>query len=356
MKDQVTELAKILISVESTKDNPEEQTQALNIARRYINGSKYEEFEKKGQKSLFAYNQMPKDKKFRVVLNAHLDVVPADTEQFVPYEKDGKIFGRGAYDMKAAAAVEILVFKELREKVNYPLGLQLVTDEETGGKNGTLHQLDHGITSEFVLVGEPTGFNIRNKSKGMFWLELTTEGEKAHAAYQWQGKNAINKMLKILNDIQEEFPVLNKEKWQTTVNISDINSSNPTYNSVADQCKVVLDARTIPESSEKVVKRIEKIIGKRANINFLLKESYYHTPENDPHIKLLQKKVNNVLNKEVSIQPAHGGCDLRHYKNGTKALEFGPIGGNHHGEDEWVDVESLYDYYDILKEFLLELE
>ena len=71
--------------------------------------------------SLLIHNQKkPGTKKFKIILDAHLDVVPGKDYQYKPYEKDGKFYGRGAYDMKAPGAAEILVLKNWRKKFHIP--------------------------------------------------------------------------------------------------------------------------------------------------------------------------------------------------------------------------------------------
>jgi len=137
------------------------------------------------------YFQKTRPNNFKIILNAHLDVVSGRKEQYKPYEKDGKLFGRGAIDMKGAAAVEILVFKEIAKKVSYPLALQLVTDEEIGGFCGTKYQIEKGVRADFVIAGEPTDFGVNNKAKGIIWLKIKTKGKAAHGAYPWRGKKCL---------------------------------------------------------------------------------------------------------------------------------------------------------------------
>ena len=140
-------------------------------------------FVSEGVRSCLVSTKTHQEMSFKVILNAHLDVVPGSDDQFAPFVKDGRLYGRGAYDMKAAAAVEILVFKELADKVSYPLGLQLVTDEEVGGFKGTKYQVDQGVRAEFIVVGEPTNLDIGHKAKGVLWLKIVFKGESAHGAY-----------------------------------------------------------------------------------------------------------------------------------------------------------------------------
>src|SRR3990167_5427996 len=149
MLNRVLSLSKQLISIPSTKENPLELKKVLRSAENEL-GKKFivEKFEKKSVPSFLFYTPPRRPNKFKIILNAPLDVVPAKPEQYIPFEKSGKLFGRGASDMKAAAAVEIFVFKEVAKKLNYPIALQLVTDEEIGGNNGTKYQIGRGVKCE----------------------------------------------------------------------------------------------------------------------------------------------------------------------------------------------------------------
>ena len=140
MESKILELARKLINIPSISKNPVALKEVLKISALELKDYTIEWFVKDEIPSLLAYASPSRPKRFKIILNAHLDVIPAKPSQFSPKIKDGKLYGRGAYDMKAAAAVEILVFKELAKKLDFPLGLQLVTDEEIGGFKGTKYQ------------------------------------------------------------------------------------------------------------------------------------------------------------------------------------------------------------------------
>src|ERR1700749_3315919 len=93
--------------------------------------------------------------------------------------------------MKISALAEALVFRELAGALPYPVALQLVTDEEVGGRNGTRHQLEQGVRARFVIIGETSGLRIVTEAKGMLGVTLRAEGRGAHSAYQWLGHNAL---------------------------------------------------------------------------------------------------------------------------------------------------------------------
>src|SRR5690606_11785112 len=125
---------------------------------------------------------------------------------------------RGAYDMKAAGAVLIEVFKELAEQLSYKLGLQIVTDEERGGHNGVMYQFDQGLKAKFGLAGESgSNFNVKNKAKGIYWFKITFKGTSAHAGKPWNGDNPLFHAQQFLLDLSQQYPQPTTEDWITTV-------------------------------------------------------------------------------------------------------------------------------------------
>ena len=99
--------------------------------------------------------------KHTLILNGHLDVVTANEEQFVPKVVDGKLYGRGTYDMLAACSVMMSIMKDVaREKPQVKVILMLVPTEETDGSIGTEFVLNKGIKGDFAICGEPTDLQV----------------------------------------------------------------------------------------------------------------------------------------------------------------------------------------------------
>ncbi|MEI6887544.1 MAG: M20 family peptidase, partial [bacterium] len=92
-KSEIVKLTKRLIKIESTKDKPDNLLNVLNIAKEYLKGFKIEEFENNGVKSLLVYNTSTRPDRFRVVLNAHLDVVIANDNQYIPKVITNRLYG-----------------------------------------------------------------------------------------------------------------------------------------------------------------------------------------------------------------------------------------------------------------------
>ncbi len=353
---EILELSKKLIALETIPENPANLGKALDLALTGLSGYTIERFEKDGVQSALVYNSPARPKRFKIILNGHLDVIPAKAHQYVPTIRGNKLYGAGSMDMKANIACLIAAFKEVGHTVEYPLALQLVTDEETGGFEGTRYQIEKGVRADFVLAGEPTNFDIVHKAKGVLSLKISAKGKTAHGAYPWRGDNAIVKINQFLNAVTKKYPPVLKEEWVTTVNVSMIETSNTSLNKIPDDCIVYLDIRYVEKSADMIVKEMRKLLPRRCTLTVLSKEPALATDISDPYIKALGKVNAFLTKKKTVLRGAHGTSDARHYARvNCPGIEFGPIGGGIGSDAEWVDIKSLETYHRIVKEFLLSL-
>lgn len=356
MINEIIDLSKKLISLKSTPENKRALDKSLGLCLSSLEGFTVERFEHKGVKSVLIYNTKKRPKRFKVILNGHLDIIPGKKNQYQPKVENYKLYGVGAMDMKCSVACMIIVFRETAHQLNYPLGLQLVTDEELGGFNSTKYQLDQGIRTEFAISGETTNFNIEHQTKGITWLKISTKGKTAHGAYPWKGENAIWKMNHFLNLLEKKFPSPIREAWVTTINLARIETNNQTYNKIPDECSVLLDIRYIPSDQDLIIKQLQTILPKDFMLDIQVFEPAQYVREDNAYIKLLQSAGEQVLGKEIPLVRANGSSDARHFTRiNCDAVEFGPIGHGMGTDKEWVDLKSLEKYCMILKKFLLSL-
>lgn len=359
MKDQIVSLAKDIIQIPSVVGDIPNLVKSLEVVKEQLTEYPFTPFVSNAIPSLLYSNKGKHVKNFKVLLYAHLDVVPAGHEQFKPYEKDGKLYGRGAYDMKAAAAAMVLLFKDMAREVSYPLGLQITTDEEAGaGKDGAAYQIAQGARADFVIAGEcSSNFRIVNQAKGRLVVQITTKGHASHSAYAWLGRNAIWEMYEILKPIMDCFPTPIQETYETTVNITKIETTNEATNKIPDHCTAFIDVRYTEKDKDTIISTIQSLLPAAIEISI----EYIHPPHfsnpNSFYIKQLQSSVKKVVGMDSPLVLAHGTSDTTHFsKAGCEAIEFGPIGKGNHHDEEWVDIQSLEDYYHILKNFLLQVE
>lgn len=353
MRSQILSLSQQLITIPSVTSDKKELKKILALVEKKLQGLTIEKFESNGFSSLLIYKEKTRPKKFKIILNAHLDVVAAAKKQFTPVIRNGRLYGRGAQDMKAAAAVEILVFRELVKKVNYPLALQIVTDEETNGWYGTKYQLEQGISSEFALVGEQSALDITYRTKGIIWVKVSCQGKPAHGAYPWLGENAIWKMVNFLQDVQKKYPVPGQEVWHSTVNLARIETANTTTNRVPWNCSAYFDIRFVYADKNTVLKDFKTLLPQGFTLEIIENEpSHYIDPQN-AYFQRLARTVKKVTGKQPEKLSKNGGSDMRHFSLfNCPGVEFGPKGANLHGDNEYVEIKSLEKYYRILKEFL----
>jgi succinyl-diaminopimelate desuccinylase len=354
MKDNtLLKLTEKLIRLKTIPDHPEQLEAALQLVVNELSDFTIEWFEKEGSKSVLVYNQSKRPENFRVILNTHLDVIPGSEQQYSPYIEGDRLYGVGAMDMKGNLVAALLAFRSVAKNVDYPLAIQFVTDEEIGGFLGTKYQVDSGVLGDFVIATEPTNFEIVYKAKGVLWLDVTAQGETAHGAYPWRGKNAVERMNELLNVLQRALPNPTKEAWSTTVNIASISTTNTAYNKIPDECTAKLDIRFIPEDAPTILETVQSLLPERFTYRVVAQEAPLDTQQDLPDVKLLAIITEEVLGKEAVFRRAQGSSDARHFaKVGCAGIEFGPVGEGIGADNEWVSISSLQQYQRILEKYL----
>lgn len=354
--DSILHLSKKFIAIKSIAGNSKELEEILELALFDLKEFCIERFEKNGVTSVLVYNTNKRPKKFNLILNGHLDVIPGKEYQYKPRVIGDKLYGIGSMDMKANVICLIMAFKEVAKKVNYPLALQLVTDEQTGSLYGTKYQVEEGIRANFVIAGETTNFDIVNEAKGVLWIKISATGKTAHSAYPWQGKNAIWKMHELLNKLKGKYPIPNSGVWKTTVNVSYIKTNNQSFNKIPDDCEIGIDVRYIPGDKIEFINQLKVLSSKKFKLEIAFEEPPLLVDKNNKYVRALRTSAAEILKREISFHNAHGTSDATYYTRvGCPAVEFGPIGAIGHTNEEYINIPSLKLYFQILKRFLLSL-
>ena len=142
--------------------------------------------------------------------HGHYDVVPAQSrEQFQPFRKDHFLFGRGSCDMKGgivAMLYAILALRECDAELNGRIALTLVPNEETGGEGGSAGLATQGRLGRGgigMLLAEPTSGVVWNANRGAISLRVRVLGKSAHVGLQHQGENAFERMVQVVERLQE---------------------------------------------------------------------------------------------------------------------------------------------------------
>ena len=354
MKNEILTLTKKAIRIQSTADNTAALEAVLSLFLDVFKNNPNVTIQTFRSNNLQSAIIFTKNKKPRIWLNAHLDVVTGNTSLFQPKIKKVKLFARGALDMKlAAACFTIITEKLIRNGLN--VGLILVTDEEIGGHNGTKFLLDNDfVAPEFVVVGEPTNLEIGTESKGIISIDIISHGISAHGSRPWLGKNAILDMLEPLQQLQRVFPVPSKECWKTTVNVGVI-QAGVAINQVPDVCTIKLDIRFIPQDNpKKIINRI-KTIFKHQDIVIKMIEPPIFSNNNNLFIQNFFTIAKHVLKRKPIFRKGHGSSDIRFFtQNNIPAIAFGLKGKGLHAESEWVSLKEIEIFVKIIKTFLIQ--
>jgi succinyl-diaminopimelate desuccinylase len=369
-----------LLTVRSTADRPDELHRALEFVTDFVGGEfgsrelVVERFESHGKPSALIYRADGRTDpaaggradgrpEFRVILNAHLDVVPAEPAQFVPRRTGDRLYARGAHDMKVTGLMQADVFRRLAGTLPYPLGLQLVTDEEVGGRDGTLHQLEHGITGRFVVIGEQSRLEIVTESKGLIRAKLRAAGRSAHSAYPWLGDNALMKLSRSIDAVLARYPVPDGEQWRTTVNVARIDTSNQVFNQVPDDAEAWLDIRFPADDVDlngRTAAEVAGYLGTFCRPGVAVEVDRVDGPHradpDRPEVRQLQRAAQSQ-GFPAGFLRKHGAGDGRFYsQRGIAAVSFGIGGAGQHGPDEYADITTIGPYRRALTSFLRSLD
>lgn len=352
---KIISLTEKLISFKTIKDNYKQYELCLNFVDSYLEkvpGLKIARFKKNRYPSrLYYFNK----KNFsRINLNGHLDVVAGKDYQFKPFVKNNKLYGRGAFDMKAACAVFIDLFRseyDLLKKAD--VSLMLVCDEELTGKNGTKHILDSGFRTNFCINGEPTELKISKETKSSLYLTVDILGKQAHSSRPWLGKNPIYDLNKILKKLLTAYPEPKKPTWGITVSLVDIKTVSNGITTIPEKISLELNVRFPPYfDKKKIIKKIQSYF------------KQYKVFERSCSLPIFTKASNIYIGKFRSVAQNHGlstvfrkgfgTADMRFYNElKIPGIGFGIDGGGGHSDLEYLDIDSISVYEKVLKDFFL---
>lgn len=351
LRDELVQLTNDLIAIPSVSDDAAGRAAVIDYIEGYcraLPGVYVERHESNGFPSLVAAFDAEHAKD--LVLNAHVDVVPGRPEQFQPFERDGRIYGRGSQDMKGAGAVMLRLLREVAESGARPnIAWQFVTDEEIGGEDGARYLLQGGYTAKFFLAGEPTDLKIVTRAKGMLQLIITQQGNPAHGSRPWDGANPIVPMAAGVLKVLDRYPTPEAAIWRTTVTPA-VFQSGDAHNRVPVDAQVVLDIRRVPEEDPEEILDFVQGCFPEAAIDSSRRGSPLDTRQSDAEVIKLAQAVEAVTGRSVEFAEEHFGSDARYYSEaGMAAVCFGPHGAGLHSHEEWVSIDSLVTYYEALR-------
>lgn len=297
-----------------------------------------------------------------LLLCGHLDVVPAEAELFQPSRDNGRLRGRGAYDMKGALAVMMLVIAGIPEPdPSAGVSLLIVPDEErtdlgedapVDDANCTEIMVERGLGANFVICGEPTDMDVGVQAKGVLMTRIVVPGTAAHGSTPWLGDNAILRAVDYYERVMNlPFASTSSELFsRPSVNLSRI-TGGEALNSVPGRCAIDVDIRYVPGQDPQEILGQIRGLDPRAEITVLLERRPADVPTDHPHVRALVAAA-DAASPGAEAVGRHGASDVGAFLGkGIPAVEFGPRGGGHHGAGEHVEIGSLSDYRRALESF-----
>lgn len=303
-------------------------------------------------------------------LSGHMDVVAAGdlsqwkTDPFILTNIDGKLYGRGATDMKAGLAAMVLAMISIHDHhllKHGTLRLMASFGEEIGEQGSKLLK-NKGYMRDVdaLLIGEPTGYQIAIAHKGSMDVRFTSHGTEAHSSRPQNGYNAINPLMKLLIEANRFFNhslKTNSQLGKLTFSTTIFNGGDQ-VNSIPALAQAEANIRTIPEfNNAEVEKNLKEMIAKqnkagaKVDLDVYMSEPSIETNGQSKFIKLAQKIGAEFVGKAIptfALNPVTDASNLIIYKGPDFPLAiFGPGNDTPHQVNEYVDQEMYLKFIDI---------
>ena len=313
--------------------------------------------------------------KSRLILYGHIDVVPAEGwDAFEPRTEDGKLYGRGAADMKGGIVALLLAMESLKDKrLAFDISVMVTTDEECGQASQIeyLRQYLEPVSSAYFLNLDSSFGYVGIAGLGALQLDIKVTGKSVHSGLSHLGENAIEKaslLIQALLDLKHQVeqrksnvrahPDTKLSHMESKLNINMIKGGIKA-NIVPDECLISIDRRLIPEENlEDAKKELFDTLASVPGVSWQ-PERIYGIPTVPPADDLIVDRLAGILADTIGEGNkfgAMGSGDLSHIVYAWGCTEFG-LGVireecNIHGKQEFVYLQDIEDLAKILVRFL----
>lgn len=298
-----------------------------------------------------------------LLLNAHMDTVGVAGMQrpHEPYIEGNRLYGRGAYDMKAGlATIMMATAAARRHSLRGDVILTAVCDEEFASI-GTA-SIVKSWHADAAILTEPTQLDVCIAHKGFCWLDIETTGVAAHGSLPEVGVDAIVKMGKVLVGLEALDRSLRSGPRHPLLGSGSLHASLITggqeLSSYPDRCLLSVERRTVPgETRELVERQIDAILDRiaasdpqfQASMKTMLVQQPFEIAEDAPIVQTLLRQATRLLGARPAIGGAFGWMDSALLAAaGMPTVIFGPGGDGAHAAVEWSDLDQLQRCADVL--------
>ncbi len=310
-----------------------------------------------------------------LILSGHIDTVPRGTlpwtrDPFSAHIEDGRLYGRGSNDMKAGVAINLFIMEAL-EKMGLRLGgdviFESVVDEEFGGVNGTLAGRVRGHNGDAAVIAEPSFLRVCPGHRGGRTVHITLT---ASGGIFEEGKfpsgvmDQLRHFLNSLKDFEEhrrktapEHELFGRSADPVPVSITKVHTSPWGTNepiTVPETCKIEMYWQLMPGETQEAVEReffdwfngtvdaSPDLFTTKPEVTFPIRWlPGGMSPNPGPLVSGLRACAAKVLGSQPAIAGLDGPCDMYIFHQlGIPAVLWGPSGGNTHGADEYLDIDT----------------
>ncbi|SDA40413.1 MULTISPECIES: succinyl-diaminopimelate desuccinylase [unclassified Janthinobacterium] len=298
------------------------------------------------------------------VFAGHTDVVPTGpveqwrSEPFIPTQRDGKLYGRGAADMKTSIAAMVVACEEFIAATPGHTGsiaFLITSDEEGPATDGTVIVCDklqaRGEQIDYCLVGEPTssaqlGDMIKNGRRGSLSGRLTIKGVQGHIAYPHLAKNPIHEAAQALADlVEEKWDAGNEYYLPTSWQMSNINAGTGANNVIPGDMVIDFNFRfSTASTAEGLQERVHAILDKH-DLQYDLQWTLSGLPFLTPRGTLSDALSSAILEETgltTELSTTGGTSDGRFIAQiCPQVIEFGPPNASIHKIDEHIELRHI---------------
>ncbi len=354
IKQKLVKLTSELIEFQSVVDDLQAKENVMKYTENQLRVPeiKIKRYKSRGIPSLVA--TFKSESNPEIMLNGHLDVVPAANNDFTPRVKGNCLYGRGSGDMKAGCAVMIEIMKYFAKQKKKPsLGLMLTADEEIGGFNGVNYLLKKGNYRPELAIIPDSGLDLSTLligQKGVLHLKVMAKGKAAHGAKPFLGENAIDKLIDIYRKLRKELPHIKQNEWKSSMSLGYIQGGEAT-NTVPDYAEMKLDIRFVNQKEkDRILNVIKKIT---PEYEILVQGSPLVQDKDDEYIKEYKEVVKQKIHKPIQFQRDEGASDGRFFSEaGISVICINIDCANLHGDNEWGDIKEMVKFYEVLVEYI----
>ncbi|TAL52398.1 succinyl-diaminopimelate desuccinylase [Pandoraea sp.] len=313
-----------------------------------------------------------------LVFAGHTDVVPTGpldqwhSDPFLPTHRDGKLFGRGAADMKTSIAAFVVAVEEfiaLEPDHRHAIGLLITSDEEGPATDGTVKVVQalqqRGERLDYCIVGEPTsvdtlGDMVKNGRRGSLSGKLTVKGVQGHIAYPHLASNPIHLAAPALTElVAERWDDGNEYFPPTTWQMSNIHAGTGATNIIPGEAVIDFNFRFSTASTvESLQARVRAILDKHGlayDLHWTVGGLPFLTPRGDLS-QALDAAIRQETGVETTLSTTGGTSDGRFIAQiCPQVIEFGPPNASIHKIDEHIEIAFIEPLKNIYRGVLLQL-